>query len=247
MSWRPNSWRDALLAELPAAEQARKWSYFHPALRLFVGQTDHGEWERIGITADSLPLPEGMEIGLRVAELFPEIVPSDPRMILQVRKTSRQGHTQARCPGCRLWVAAFSMLDLRTYPVTGERPVLSSHEREYLLGPERTVIDNARTGRDVFGQVVGEEFTRLDRATHSRRKILGFQPVELLPVIQDDPEVRAGFLCGTCVTEWIRHGWKVGGAVYTKLEDLTRLGAPQDVIDANKDRPGWDTPGLQNY
>ena len=91
MAWIPTNYEDAVFAELPANERTRSRSFYHPALVGFHSNRpppDLEEWERIGITTDALPLPEGKSVEERVAELFPEITPSDPRLIHAIRRLS---------------------------------------------------------------------------------------------------------------------------------------------------------------
>ena len=243
MAWRPPDYEDAVFAELPIDEKARARSFYHPmllAFHLHRPATPLDEWDRIGITADSLPRPEGKTVEERVAELFPEITPSDPRLIADIKRLSRASpHVHARCASCQMWHRPSELIDVRSFPETAERPTLDRNDRDFFLGPEVTVLDNALTQRDEFGNITGQEFTKLRRQPYSRPKVISYETVDL--------KKGAGFVCSGCWTKWIRLRLKIGGETYTKLRHITLLGSPQDVIDAHKDRPGWATPGTTAY
>lgn len=243
MAWIPTNYEDAVFAELPANERTRSRSFYHPALAGFHSNRpppDLEEWERIGITTDALPLPEGKSVEERVAELFPEITPSDPRLIHAIRRLSTGSpHVHARCGSCRNWRRPNELLDVRSYPETAERPILDHRNREYFLGPQVTVIDNAATPRDDFGNINGPEVTKTIRRRYSRPNVVSYVPVDL--------KRGAGFVCSGCWTRWVRERYEIGGETYTKLRHITLLGAPQAIIEEHKARPGWDTPGMTTY
>lgn len=246
VSWRASTWQDLVFAKLPAPEQAREKSFFHPMLRGFFSSYSDPkpEHDRIGITADSLPLPEGKS----VEDIFPAIVPSDPRMILPMRKASIQGDSiHVQCPGCKTWKQPYTLLDVRSYPIMAEHPLMSTTEWEVVTIPGVTVMNNELTVRDEFGDIVGSEITKVVDLKTRRRAIAGYEPIELLPLIQKDTEVRAGFVCTTCTWQWIRIGYKVGGILYTKLQHIIMQGAPQGFIDEKSGQPGWNTRGLEPY
>ena len=240
MAWRPTDYEDAVFAELPANERTRTRSLYHPQLlsfHKFRPAVPLDEWDRIGITADVGPLPEGETIEERVAELFPEITPSDARLIHEIKRLSKgSSHVHTRCGFCRNWRRPTELIDVRSFPETAERPTLDRKDREYLLGPEVRVLDNVLTQRDDFGNIVGQEFTKTVRKRYSRPKVISYETVDL--------KKGAGFVCSGCWTKWIRLRLKIGGVTYTKLRHITLLGAPRDVIDAHKVRPGWNTPGM---
>lgn len=250
MAWTTPTYEDALFAELPANEQARERSYFHPALVLFHKvrpAPDFQEWERIGITADALPLPEGKSVEERVAELFPEITPSDPRLVHEIKRLSTGSpHVHIRCGACRTWAGPTEMIDVRSHPETAEHPILDRRNREHIVGPPVTVLDNDATVRNTdrldpdFGKIIGPEVPKLFQFVNSRPSVVGYEP----PV---DLKNGAGFVCSGCWTRWIRSRYKIDGVTYTKLHHITLLGAPQDTIDEHKDRPGWNTPGMTAY
>lgn len=250
MAWQPANFEDAIFAELPLEERSRRRSYFHPMLAAFhsrppVAQID--EWDRIGIISDVGTLTEGKRLAERVAELFPVIVPSDPRMIHQIRRLSRRGpHVEIRCVACQSFASPTTMIDVRGYPETFEKPVLHRLDRDAVTGPLVTVMDNEATVRDTdilsptYRQIIGDEVHKQFRFNHSRPAVAGYEaPVDL--------KKGAGFVCSGCWTRWIRGRYKIGGVTYTRIKHITLLGAPQDVVDAHKRRPGWATPGLTSY
>ncbi len=241
--WKPDNYADAIFAELPANERARPRSFYHPMLlgfHLHPPAIPFDEWDRIGITADSLPLPEGKSVEERVADLFPEIEPSDQRLIAEIKRIAKVSpHVHARCGSCRSWRAPFELLDVRSYPETAERPIFERFERDNFLGPLQTVIDNEATQRDEFGNIIGEEVTKTRRPQHSRPKVKSYVAIDL--------KNGAGFVCSGCWTRWIRLRLKIGGVTYTRLRHITLLGAPQDALDEHKGRPGWDSPGMTPF
>lgn len=241
MAWRPTDYEDAVFAELPANERTRTRSLYHPQLlgfHKFRPPVPLDEWDRIGITADVGPLPEGKTIEERVAELFPKITPSDARLIHEIKRLSKgSSHVHARCGSCRNWRRPTELLDVRSYPETSERPILDHSDRDRFLGPSVTVLDNDLTQRDLITkEISGPEITKQIQKRYSRPKVKSY--------VQIDLKRGAGFVCSGCWSKWIRARLKIDGVTYTKLRHITLLGAPQNVIDEHKVRPGWDTPGM---
>lgn len=241
--WKPPNWQEALFAELPANEQARPRSFYHPMLlgfHLHRPATPLEEWERIGISADALPLPEGKSVKDRVAELFPEIEPADPRMIMEIRALNKRGdNVHVRCGGCAGFAKPHAMLDVRSYPETAELPLLSRTERDFFDGPLHTVMNNELTQRDKRGNIIGDEVTKQRANPESRPSVISYSIVDL--------KNGTGFVCSGCWTKWIRLRLKIGGVTYTKLRHITLLDAPQDALDELGARPGWDTPGMTPF
>lgn len=245
MTWLPTNYEDAVFAELPANEQARDHSFYHPSLALFHKERpapDFQEWGRIGITADSLPLPEGMSVEDRIAELFPEIEPSDPRLIHKIKRLSKGSpHVHARCGSCGTWHRPTELIDVRNYPEVAERPILDYINRDYFDGSLVEVIDNAATERNEdTGEIIGPEVRKMIHRRYSRPSVVGYETII-------DFKRGAGFVCSGCWTLWIRLRLKIGGLIYTRLQHIILLDAPRDTIDEHKDRPGWNTPGLTDF
>jgi hypothetical protein len=246
MAWLPPNYEDVVFAELPSDEKSRSRSFYHPVLLGFHKKLPPrdfllAEWDRIGILTDSPPPTDDKTIEDQVRATFPEIEPSDPRLVHEIRKLSKgSSHIHARCGSCRSWRRPSELLDVRTYPETAERPILDRRNREYITGPLVTVIDNELTERDLItGAVEGDEITKKVRQTYSRPKVLSYEAIDL--------KRGAGFVCSGCWTAWIRGRFKIDGVTYTRVHHITLLGAPRDTIDEHKARPGWDTPGMTPY